>query len=397
VNADGAAWDFPSLEFDISWEEWFRIGVAIIALRVDDLINPVALCYPPAGMGVEPSWVVAGLDGSVVELVHEPGSRADGLEGGFATGLSEALVHAAASIAIDEGGCSLRLEPDGYHRLVGADGTTCVFDPPVGPLANGVPGGLTPKAEALVEVPALKRLMGLADSLPGGEDSEVVRPVMELEVDQGVLAVGMDWRHVARGSRTYRMLARTSGTASTGFYHDLLLRMLHYEPRPLETVPVKLFDPWVCVEGDGWTFWAPQVEIGESAWMGAVHDHLAENGLHGDWLARSALELRGDPQVRVEAFPSDDGPLQVRVSTVLAAGATDDPALRREMDDLAASGLLVWVEEGRVVAAIDVPYERLEGLADEVHRFRSRLTGLDILMSDLAGSRHGTLPGMAEA
>ncbi len=391
--------------YHVSADEWEVLCGVIDAMGPDGLANVPYLAF--SGSGTDPRWHFTSADGTVVSVSHDRDIALHGVPDLRLILVPSALIRHAHLLAHTEETCDLLIDSDGYARLIGGRGSDVVIDRPAPDVwwSDDQPPfvpELGPLAEAVVEAGALCRAMVAVSVWPPGTDEAVEAPVVQVEVDGDRLAFGINWRPHGLYRLTNRIPAHAQGSASIGYRHELVERLVTLATRPDEVVTVRIYGSCVVFETDRWMAIAEQVETGAARLLVAAADLLEGSGFRISWRSRSALVVADSPvfadntgvayelsSTRIEAFILDDGdPGVVRISTVLVEDVGDSPELRSRMDDLAAAGagLSTWLDEGRLVVACDLESGRLAELPSLVDRFRRRVEGLDVLFADAAGA-----------
>jgi len=390
--------------FQVSAVEWEVLCGVIDAMGPEGPVNVPYLSFP--GRGTDPRWYFTSPDGMEVSVAHDRDISLRGVPDLRCVVVPPTLIRHGHLLAHTEEGCDLLVDTEGYLHLAGHGGSDVVIDQPAPDVwwrsdqAPFVPE-LGPLAEAVVDAGALCRAMVAVSVWPPGTDEDVEAPVVQVEVDGDQLAFGINWRPHGLYRLTNRIPAHAQGSASIGYRHEVVERLVTLATRPDEVVTVRIYDSCVVFEAERWTAIAEQVETGAARLMVDAADLLRRSAFVVRWLSRSAITVNADPAVavnaglpyelegvRIEAFiPGDGDRGVVRVSTVLVDDVGDSPELRSRMDDLAAAGagLSTWLDEGRLVVACDLESGRLAELPSLVDRFRRRVEGLDVLFADAAG------------
>ena len=382
------------IELPIHHDEWIQIYNVADAAEADDLVNPPILVVPPPEAGDKPHWRIRGQNGTIVEVPHELASA-----GSFCVAVPRTVIDSARLLAIQEGGCRLKILPEGYAVLTGDEGSEAVFDLPAVSTDLDLPPTMQAVATATTTARQLTDAIFMCGRFPVGFNPHGPAPYMEFAIEEDAVSFGANWRRYGRANCTYRAPARTSGTTTVGLLCATVRYLLTEATGRDENVTVSVFGDWVCFESESWKAWAPRVEVGAAECLSTAIDALEKAGLVPRRLPDAAVEIDGHPPVRIEFVDCD--PEVIRLSTVLATGLVAGPALRSEVDAIMASrvGLRLWFEGSRLVAAEDLLCEWISELPAIFHRFRNQLTGLDLLLTSSDGSDQETLlvPASGEA
>ena len=368
------------IELPIHHDEWIRIYNVADAADADDLINPPILVAPPPEAGDKTHWRIRGQNGTIVEVPHDLASA-----GPFCVAVPRTVIDSGRLMAIQEGGCLLKILPEGYAILTGNEGSEAVFDLPAVPADLDLPPTMQPVATATTTARQMTDAIFMCGRFPVGFDPEGPAPCMEFAIEESAVSFGADWRRFGRANCTYRAPARTSGTTAVGLLCATVRYLLIDATGRDENVTVSVFGDWVCFESESWKAWAPRVEVGAARCLTSAIEALEKAGLAPRRLSDVSVEIDGHPPVRIEFV--DCEPEVLRLSTVLATGLVADAALRSEVDAIMASrvGLRLWFEDSRLVAAEDLLCEWISELPTIFHRFRNQLTGLDLLLASSNG------------
>ena len=223
----------------------------------DDLVNPPILVAPPPEAGDKTHWRIRGQNGTIVEVPHDLASA-----GPFCVAVPRTVIDSGRLMAIQEGGCLLKILPEGYAILTGDEGSEAVFDLPAVPADLDLPPTMQPVATATTTARQLTDAIFMCGRFPVGFNPHGPAPYMEFAIEEDAVSFGANWRRYGRANCTYRAPARTSGTTTVGLLCATVRYLLTDATGRDENVTVSVFGDWVCFESESWKAWAPRVEVG---------------------------------------------------------------------------------------------------------------------------------------
>ena len=212
------------------------------------------------------------------------------------------------------------------------------------------------------------------------------------------LSFTVDWRRTDLGRTTYRVdadttmhnapvdssagdtVARAIMSANFGWYADAVARdeqvTIEFPDDITGVVVLRTADWWATV---------PCYDPLAQRWNGELAEHLDTAGFeyHLDTERVTIIDSTDKP-VRLELLGGEAH--MVRLSMVLDRGIRSTPAVLAEINqaNMSLLGTRVWLDDGRLVVGSELPFTRLEDVAESVFALEYQVAGLDVFLGALS-------------
>ena len=299
--------------------------------------------------------------------------------------LSPRLIHAGALLSHAHAEATLAV-PDTDTALVSAAGTSVAID-----LLDSPTPELPPPAEddpplGQVDAGDLLAFIELSRAIPNGVGSPSGgRPFYWLGTSQDRITAHVDWRRLGAPRASYWLPARTEhGSRTVAVNPIALAAVLIQLADPDEEVSLLFTDGSLGLRGSDWRVWLRTVDGTVTRLAGHLEEALIEAGIAPVQVSPRAFEFGHPVRIRAELHGGEYE--IVRLSTVLARAVAPTSEVLAELNDANAGlvGVRLWMQDDLVVAASDLPCQRLDDVGPITARLAEQVGNLGVFLTALA-------------
>lgn len=308
---------------------------------------------------------------------------------------ARAIWEAQVMAGDDEGGATILVPTDESVAIVSTESTSTVIDLHPSPGPAPTEPARESAASATTTAGALCDLIARARAVPVSANTEDF-PDPVLTIVDGLIAIHTDWKVRGACRTTYRLEARTKGSATCiAPLRDLneSLRLVDDDTEVRIEIPVDFHEPLVMWEPGTWSTYRclPADARRHSA---EVLDVLVETfGEATDIVEFGSFGVEVDDRpFTVQLVDAPDSVVRIATTVCdLLDGGDPGEELLRHLNDL-NSGLVagrVWTDGQKVWGAIDLPVDAITSIPWAIEKLRAQLAGFDVFLGAIVseGSR----------